>query len=569
MKNIKKLASLLLALVMILSMATNVFADEVTYSITINNENSGHTYEAYQIFTGKLSGNVENDTAAGTTAVLSDIQWGSGVSAEGKTALLTKYGVDSAAALAEKLNNGNIKDFVTAVSKYLIGTPKSTNTVSEGKYVIEGLAAGYYLVKDQNGSLSGDNDSYTSYILEVVENSTLNPKSSVPQVQKKVDDKNDSDNSEDAVEWEDSADYDIGDEVPFQLKATLASNVESYLKYKVVFHDTMSAGLTYVRIDSVKIVNKEGGEITLNAGDYTVGTAKLADNTATENFVEGTALTITIEDAKGLGAKNDAIVYVEYTATLNSTALLGAPGNPNVVYLEYSNNPNWGWDVWTDKDNDGKWDKDETPGMDTPENPNNPYGDETGKTPEDKVIVFTYKLNVNKITLDENGKSVALTGAVFTLEKKLANGTWKEITLTVKDNVFSSTGLDDGIYRLTETKAPVGYNQLTDPIYFKVEATHDELANDPALNTLTVTLIDENGDEIDENGNVIADVESGDLGSFTADVTSGFIATNVVNNAGVSLPETGGMGTTLFYVFGGILVLSAVVLLVTKRRMAA
>lgn len=561
MRNMKKLLSMLLALAMIFSLSVTAFADEVTeeptYSITIENNAAGHIYEAYQIFTGTLAKEAENDAASGTNAVLSDIQWGNGVSDDGKTALQTKYAVNSAAALAELLNSGNIKDFVTEVSKYLTTAAASDDSVENGKYVLSGLAAGYYLVKDQSESLNGKNDAYTSYILEVVENSTVTPKSSVPEVQKKVKDINDSTETE-KTNWQDSADHDIGDTVPFQLKATLASNLENYLKYKVVFHDTMSAGLTFDGIVSVKIINGNDEPITLTTGQYSVVTDTLKDNAETENFVEGTALTITIEDVKGLGAKNDAVVIVEYNAILNENAVLGAPGNPNVVYLEYSNNPNWGWDVWEDEDGDNEWDEGETPDDETDEDDD----EDTGKTPEDKVIVFTYKLDVNKITKDAEGNEIALAGATFTLEKKLADGSWKTIELTVAGNVFTAKGLDDGIYRLTETVAPEGYNQLTAPIYFKVEATHDELANDPALKTLTVTLID-------EKGNVIADVQDGNLGSFTADKTTGFIVTDVINNAGIVLPETGGMGTTLIYMVGAFMVLCATVLLVTKRRMVA
>ena len=343
MRNMKKLLSMLLALAMIFSLSVTAFAEEnteePTYSITIENDAAGHIYEAYQIFTGTLAKEAENDADPGTNAVLSDIQWGNGVSEKGQTDLLAKYKVDSAAALAELLNGGNIKDFVTEVSKYLTTAAASDDSVENGKYVLSGLAAGYYLVKDQSESLNGKNDAYTSYILEVVENSTVTPKSSVPEVQKKVKDINDSTETE-MTGWQDSADHDIDDTVPFQLKATLASNLEKYLKYKVVFHDTMSAGLTFDGIVSVKIINGNN-EITLTTEQYSVVTAPLEDNAETENFVEGTALTITIEDVKGLGAKNDAVVIVEYNAILNENAVLGAPGNPNVVYLEYSNNPNW------------------------------------------------------------------------------------------------------------------------------------------------------------------------------------------------------------------------------------
>ena len=166
MKHIKKLASLLLALVMVFALATTAFADETTtYSITINNSAEGHTYEAYQVFTGDL---VEKDG----TKILSNIVWGSGISEAGQTAL------GDAAAKAETLKTeADAKAFAKAVAPYLTTAAGSTNTVTDGKYVISGLAAGYYLVKDQDGSLTGDSDSYTEYIIQVVGNVTATPKS--------------------------------------------------------------------------------------------------------------------------------------------------------------------------------------------------------------------------------------------------------------------------------------------------------------------------------------------------------------------------------------------------------
>ena len=149
MKHMKKLTGVLLALVMTLSLATTAFADETTYSITINNSAEGHTYEAYQIFTGDLA---EKDGKK----VLSNIVWGRGISEAGKTAL------GDAAAKAETLKTeADAKAFAKEVAPYLTTAAGSANTVTDGKYVISGLAAGYYLVKDKDDSLSGDADAYT------------------------------------------------------------------------------------------------------------------------------------------------------------------------------------------------------------------------------------------------------------------------------------------------------------------------------------------------------------------------------------------------------------------------
>lgn len=493
----KKLFALLLALTMVFSLATTAFAEETatTYSITINNSATGHTYEAYQIFTGDLS-----------NGTLSNIVWGSNISEAGKTALQTKYAAandQTAAGVAAALTNDNAKAFAKDVAGYLTGTAASSG---EG-YVISGLAAGYYLVKDQDDSLDGDNDSYTSYILEVTANETVTPKASTPSVVKKVKDIN---NSTDTAmsDWQDSADHDIGDNVPFKLTATLANNVSAYNTYKIIFNDTLSSGLTYDN----------------NAKVYFGSTEVTSSFTITHN--NGT-LTISCDNVKAFGATDSSVITVEYTATLNENAVIGSAGNPNVVNLEFSNNPNW----------DGTGDED------------------TGKTPDDKVIVFTYKLVVNKTDSDGN----ALTGADFKLEKKNQDGTWTQITLTksnkvdgettVENCIFSATGLDDGTYKITETATPAGYNSI-DPIEFTVTAGHDTLSDNPALTSLTGTAT------------------TGEI-TFTADTTAGSLSTNIVNKAGTELPETGGMGTTLFYIVGGIMVVAAVVLLVTKKRMGA
>lgn len=485
----KKVISLILSMAMVLSLTVLSFAAGETYSITINNDaKEDHNYQVYQIFTGDLS----------DKGVLSNIQWGSGVTSAGQTAL------GNAAAKAETLTDANVKEFAKGLVDDGYLTNPASLTKNGNEYSISGLAPGYYLVKDEDNSLAGKDDSYTSYIVKVVKDVNMAPKSSQPTVQKKVKDTNDS-VADSTTDWQDSADYDIGDDVPFQLKATLPKNVTAYDTYKVEFHDTLSEGLTYNNDAVIKI------------GDVDV------TSSFTKTY-EGTTLTFTCNDVKALGAGNESVITIEYTAKLNEKAKFGATGNPNEVYLKYSNNPN----------NSGTGDN------------------ETGETPKDKVIVFTYKTVINKI--DANKQSLA--GAAFALQKYDAD---KDEWVTIKDykdnnnnntlTSFEFTGLDDGKYRLVETVTPAGYNTI-DPIEFTVTAEHDIESDNPALTLLS--------------GNVT----TGEI-TFKPNVDEGSLTTDVINKSGATLPETGGIGTTIFYVVGAVLVIGAGVLFVTKRRMSA
>ena len=467
MKKHNKILSFLLTLAMVMSLNVTAFAAEETYTITINNDKTGHTYEAYQIFTGKLSNNV-----------LSDIQWGTGISEEGKAALQEAYKAETADGVAEAIaKENNAAAFADKAAAYLT-EEAATSIEGEGTYTISGLKPGYYLVKDR--TVSG-NDAYTDYIVEVVENSTVDPKSSIPSVEKKVQE-----NSTEA--WQDAADYNIGDNVPFKLTATLGSNLSGYETYKLVFHDELSNGLAFNNDVKVTV-----GEKVLNTGDFSVVSS-------------GNQLTVTIDDVLKHGAEAGSKVTVEYTAKLNENAVIGSAGNPNKVTLEFSNNPN---------------------------------SESTGTTPEDKVIVFTYQLDVNKTDGEK-----PLAGAGFTLYRQEDSG-WVKVGEEVKGEDMTSftwEGLDAGHYKLVETTTPAGYNTMKD-IEFDITASYDLDSADPQLKSL--------------NG--------GDL--FTGEVSTGVLTGTVVNNAGSTLPETGGMGTKLFYGLGGILVAGAAILLVAKKRM--
>ncbi|MCI7678383.1 MAG: isopeptide-forming domain-containing fimbrial protein [Streptococcus orisratti] len=479
--------------------ATFVGGKALAYDITVNNGGSG-TYESYQIFTGDLS----EDT-------LSNVKWGNGITAAGQTALQNKYNATSAAELAEKLSEFSTSEaeaFAKEAAKYL-----------QNPGALTGLVAGYYLVQNKT---VGENEAYTNYILEVVKDVTVTPKTDIPTVEKKVKDTNDT--TGDTSDWQDSADHDINDKVPFQLTATLPANYDTYNSYYLNFSDELSAGLTFNNDAKVYVVNGSDRKEVTNYFYVAADGSSFAIKDLKQIAVDGAA---TVD-------KNSKIV-VEYTATLNENAVIGSKGNPNTVKLIYSNNPN----------NSG--DGNQTPGTPptTPPTPPTPPT-ETGKTPKDTVIVFTYKTVVNKV--DQNNK--ALAGAAFALYK-IVNGQEKLVKEYQAGSAtsFEFTGLDDGDYVLKETKTPAGYNSIAD-VTFTVTAEHDILSDNPALTSLSGTAA------------------SGEL-TFTADKTAGSLTTEVTNKKGSILPSTGSVGTTLLYLVGAALVVAAGVLLVTKKRMEA
>lgn len=468
-------------------------------------EGSTRTYGVYQIFTGDLS-----------EGILSNVKWG-------KNAKLPE-GAEIGKLVSEEIlgeltavNSASDIDKLNVIKQYVDLNSDAIGTVSNGSPLR--VPTGYYLIKD-NGEV-GEGESYSLYVVEVVGPTTISPKTGTTEFEKKVKDTNDT--IGETSGWQDSADYDIGDNVPFQLKATLPENVDKYETYKVVFHDTLSKGLTYNEDAKVYINGVEAGGFTPKFDTNSDGI---------------TTLTFSCDDVKKLGAGNKAVITVEYTAELNNEAVIGSAGNPNDAYLEYSNNPN---------------------------------DEGTGVTPNDTVIVFTYKIVVNKITEnpdykpEEEGSEefIPLKGAGFTLYKKSKEFKDKYIEVVIGTDdegndikelkgddmtTFEWKGLDDGDYKLVETTTPAGYNTIAD-ILFSITAEHEIKSDNPALTGLS------------------GDVTSGSA-TFTPSVDNCSLSTDVVNNKGAQLPSTGGMGTTIFYVLGSILVLGTAVLFVVKKRMS-
>ena len=352
----------------------------------------------------------------------------------------------------------------------------------------------------------------------------------------KVQENQDGVNNPDAENWGTAADYNIGDYVPFQLTGTLPADYADYSSYAYTFHDTASAGLTFVNdaAHPVKVYAVNGSNKVELKADATNGYQVL-----TKGISTGETFNVKFADLKKAQAANDDTVnidkdtkiVVEYYAQLNANAVLGANGNPNEVYLEFSNNK---------------------------------YGEGTGKTENHKVTVFTFKLEVTKYGKTDSGKE-ALNGAGFTLYKATkANPTDSDYTKVDREvknldgNVFDFTGLDSGYYKIVETTTPKGYNTI-DPITFTVTATYNSNDEPGTLTNLTVTNVKVGG------------VESSDqiftASTATGDAGTAQIKTDVVDIPGSKLPSTGGMGTVLLYVAGiAVFVLAGATLVMALRR---
>ena len=473
MKIMKKVLAMLVSMVMVLAFCVT--------GVAANVELTQHTFAAYQIFKGDLTeGNK-----------LSNVTWGDGVQGEKLLTELKKQEAfatcESAADVAKVLETYNTKSTeANAFAKTAAAHVTDTKTEGTGKVNLP--AAGYYLIVDTTAT-TGEYDAKNLSLLKVNGAGEVTPtiKTDKPTLEKKVKDINDSTEAE--TDWQDSADYDIGDEIPYKLTATMG-DLSNYDHYYLNFHDTMTH-LTLLK-ESVEV---KVGEKTLAEGQYTV-----AWDAAKKT------MDVAIMDVKAHGATTGTKVTVTYKATLDTDAVLGSTGNPN-------------------KTGDGTT------------KPN-----DTGKTPEDKNIVFTYKVTVNKVKENQQ----PLKGAEFELSKKAKDGSWiskGKLTGTGDDqNVFEWKGLDDGDYKIEETTTPSGYNTI-DPIEFTITAEHEIDSADPKLTSLS----------------------GGDV--FTGNVTTGAVSANIVNKSGSTLPETGGIGTTVFYVIGGMLMAAAAILLITKKRM--
>lgn len=533
-KVIKKLLAALLAVAMLCAMAIPAFAENSEGDV-----DSHHTYSAFQIFKGDVEGNNIKDFK------ISNVDWGSNIINNSDDFLNKLREADhigplftnakSAQEVLAVISQWHDSDddsiaFARFVCHYLYSNDANpTYVVRAGSnaLTIPEAKAGYYLFVDTTDFSKDDSyHSYNSFLLMVTKgnwNVPITPKAEKPTVEKKVYDNPDGTST---GGFGSSADHAINEKFQFQLTATLPDSTnrayDYYDKYSVIFHDTLSEGITYDKDDELdSVVIKSNGN-TYNITDSSKYTIDTTDLESQNSFVVNIDVKACAKDA-GFDLNNGATITVTYTAHLNDEAYVntagGSTSNINKVYLTYSNNP-----------------KDES---------------SIGKTPESTpVYVYTYQLNNTKHQDTEKGP--ALEGACFRLYSDEACTDQSEVQLYQKDGfyypikdvlgkeavemksaangTFNVKGLDAGTYYLKEITPPDGYS---------------------ACKVIPVTI------KADHSRNDQVNLEGSNLTNDIVNIKAG----------GITLPSTGGIGTTLFYVVGGGLMVAAIVLLVTKKRM--
>ncbi len=585
-----------------------VYGRYIKYTITVDNEKNGHTYNSYQVFKGDYY--EKEDQNGKKIPTLSNIEWSTELQKEittedehekGKThgdkiieALKEKNpelykncetADDIAKELQGKPNDGDvIREFTDIVGKYILDNDipitKGTSTLLEEKdktgnvvsnYKIKDLEPGYYIVIDAEANAK--DDAYSRYLIDVVQDVTMEPKSSIPKLKKKVignnvktkidgtyveDEKRNTALYKDVSETYNAKDYDI----EFELKSYLP-NPDGYNTYKFEIVDILAKGFDLDN-NSIKVYlgeneypktrekvikgNEETGEedrietVENYTIKYVVITAEIYAEYKKYFEEEGkqypdgyaeiqygkTLILIEINDLIGQ-IKDEVIipgqdVFVRYNSKLNGNGEVGNTPNINEAYLKYSNNP---------------------------------YNNEQiTQTTTQTTYTYTIDLNVSKIAelKAETDEMEYLEGAEFEIysepntvkERKVIATITVESIIDAEGNIISSKGLYSslgaGTYYLKEVKAPEGYNKLREEIEIEVNATCDEYG------TITWTVEEKNNNSlihaqiVEKEGTLIPEIKL-----------------QVENTSGFQLPVTGGQGTVIFTIIGiSIMVISVI-----------
>ena len=588
MKTAKRLLTAALAVLFTLMCALPAMADEEatsekTYTLTIDNPEAKHTYEAYQIFAGTFSTATVKDVMEG---YLSDINWGTGVvheSGDGYNAMITALteaklydsgetmveGVNDATKVAmalSKLENKaqEVDVFNEIVGAHLTSTcAKATESQDKKTQVFEGLTAGYYLVKDVDNSLKDQqNQSYTKYLVKLVDTTTISVKGQTMGLHKFI--------VEDGKEVK-ANNAAMGETVSYKLTSTL-SDMNGYEKYTYIIHDELDGGLTFNGLDNMTV--------TVGGDDYkascavtysTDGQTYSADTTA--NPGEKLYIKIELKDLVTKG-KTDKDVEVTYTATVNEKASIGNTPNTNTAYLEYSNNPNQSQDGYPSTAKTPaehvytyvagfEISKKSPKGDDLPGAQFMIEADADSKTDAIKKLNVTgysftkdadggsyYKVNDSYTTVDpKNGDTTKYTAKGDTnvqTGEKIVGMTGDGKNTTTK-GVLRFDGLKDGTYTIKEVLAPTGYKKLDEDI------------------TLTIRWV-ENNEKDGYHWEYTVRSADNDTTNYTTD-EKGVLRFNIVNQHGLTLPFTGGEGANLLAGLGLALMAAAVAaILYIKRR---
>lgn len=511
MKNITRVLALLLALILVLGLVVTGFADGAGATgpgkITINNAVAGQTYTIYKIlelesydqapnanrYAYKAAENWKgflNTTEAKAYMTVGDHDYVTWVNGNGATTTSE----ENRAAEFAKLALAYAKDSTHPI------TSNGSQTVTEGNSSVEfsNLPLGYYLVDSSVGTLCFLNTTNSEV--------TIQEKNKAPTNTKQVQEDSKISKTD---EYGTENDADIGQTVNFKSTIIAQAGAQNY-----VFHDTMSAGLTF------------NGTVTVTKGadavadtSYTLKTKNDADesNKPTDSCTFEIVFDQTFCDSLKAGEQ----IVIAYSATLNENAVIAGNGNTNVCKLTYGENNNL--ETQPAKTTTYTW------GFDVLKYAN---GQETDTLANVEFVLLNKA--TNKVASHSEGK-ITRWGDVP------ANGTQWDATSILKtgpDGKISIKGLDTDTYLLRETKGLPGYNLLVDDI----EIT-----------------IGNNGEVKIKEGNA--------LNPAAQDAASGVYTIKVENKSGTLMPSTGGIGTTVFYVVGGILAVGAAVLLVTKKRM--